>query len=275
MALASRIASDGGLILTGTSVRAIETCGGRVTTVVAADSTGALGGDLRLDCDACISTIPVSYLVGALRPPPSTVVSEAAAALDYKATVVYGVLVARTRALDGLYVYFRDRIFHRVAEPSQSGLEVRPKGHTLLLAEMTCDVGDARWDGGADVRAHVVRDLCEEGLIQADEVVSIEVRRTAHGYPVFDLGFEESLAAVTQCMDGIPNLRTTGRQGAFCYPNMHTAMRMGASAAEEMLAEASRVSAKEHSVMEPTIEDDAALPPPSLPIPSRVDTAAL
>ena len=33
-----------------------------------------------------------------------------------------------------------------------------------------------------------------------------------------------------------PNLRSTGRQGAFAYPNMHTAMRMGQQAAEELIA---------------------------------------
>jgi hypothetical protein len=30
----------------------------------------------------------------------------------------------------------------------------------------------------------------------------------------------------------IANLRTAGRQGAFCYPNMHSAMRQGAKAAD-------------------------------------------
>jgi protoporphyrinogen oxidase len=281
LALASRIASDGGLILTGTSVRAVETSGGRVTAVRATDANrAAKGTDLRLDCDACLSTIPLPYLVGALTPPPPHEVRAAAACLDYKATVVYGVLVRRARVLDGLYVYFRDRVFHRVAEPRQSGLEVRPPGHTLLLAEMTCDVGDARWDGASEVRAQVVRDLCAEGLIEAEDVVGIEIRRTSHGYPVFALGFEESLATVNAHLELIPNLRSTGRQGGFCYPNMHTAMRMGASTADELLAEALRaeprgVAADFLEPGEPALEADGALPMTSLPVQTRANTSPI
>jgi hypothetical protein len=34
----------------------------------------------------------------------------------------------------------------------------------------------------------------------------------------------------------LENVQTTGRQGGFCYPNMHKAMRMGADAADRVLA---------------------------------------
>lgn len=37
-------------------------------------------------------------------------------------------------------------------------------------------------------------------------------------------------------MGGLANLRSTGRQGALCYPNMHGAMRMGADAAQALMA---------------------------------------
>jgi hypothetical protein len=53
-----------------------------------------------------------------------------------------------------------------------------------------------------------------------------------HGYPIFKLGFEPHFQSLKATVDGIPNLRTAGRQGAFCYPNMHGAMRQGANAAK-------------------------------------------
>ena len=53
----------------------------------------------------------------------------------------------------------------------------------------------------------------------------------AFGYPVFALGFEPHLARVLDWVKSIPNLQSAGRQGAFQYPNMHKAMRMGAAAA--------------------------------------------
>ncbi len=57
------------------------------------------------------------------------------------------------------------------------------------------------------------------------------------GYPIFDRGFEPSLEAVKDHIASVSNLRSVGRQGGFCYPNMHQAMRMGIDAATETLAE--------------------------------------
>ncbi|NOY00682.1 MAG: amine oxidase, partial [Verrucomicrobia bacterium] len=55
------------------------------------------------------------------------------------------------------------------------------------------------------------------------------------GYPVFGLGFEPHLQAVQDFVASLENVRSVGRQGGFCYPNMHSAMRMGADAADEIL----------------------------------------
>ncbi len=38
-----------------------------------------------------------------------------------------------------------------------------------------------------------------------------------------------------QWVKGVSNLQSTGRQGGFKYPNMHSAMRMGATAAQVVL----------------------------------------
>ena len=52
------------------------------------------------------------------------------------------------------------------------------------------------------------------------------------GYPLFSLGFEPYLDAVKDWIKSVPNLQSVGRQGGFCYPNMHSAMRIGAKAAQ-------------------------------------------
>jgi protoporphyrinogen oxidase len=59
------------------------------------------------------------------------------------------------------------------------------------------------------------------------------------GYPVFSLGFEPNLETVKQWVASVPNLQSVGRQGGFTYPNMHSAMRMGAKAAEKVMADLS------------------------------------
>ena len=139
--------------------------------------------------------------------------------------------------MDGLYIYYRNHIFHRVGEPKNAGLIVEPPDHTVLIVEMTCEVGDDRWNGEESVREQIAQELSMEGICEPEEIVEAHVIRSEFGYPLFNLGFEEHFDAVNGHIDGISNLQTTGRQGGFTYPNMHTAMRMGAEAAEAVLEE--------------------------------------
>lgn len=231
--LAAFVAGLGARVLLGHRVAAIEHEGGRVTSVRARDGAG---NEVHLPCDWCINTIPVPPMVAAIRPEPPPAVAAAAAGLRYKAIAIYGVLVKKDRCIDSKYVYFRRRLFHRVGEPKNGGLVVRPDGHTVLIVEMTCDVGDGKWTGDPATWAQIVSDLEAEGVCKADEIVEHHVLTCETGYPIFEFGFEENHNKVKEFLAGLSNLATTGRQGGFCYPNMHGAMRMGAKAAEEALA---------------------------------------
>jgi len=234
-ALADAIRRDGGAVLTGATVTAVETEGGRVVAV-RYRAGGNEGAELRLPCDACLSTIPINHLALAFEPPAPPAVVEAAAGLRHRPIVVYGFRVARPRLLDALYIYYRDRVFHRLAEPKNSGLDIAPPEHTILLAEIMCDHGDALWNGTPEAVARVAADIEAEGILRADEIVETHVVRAPEAYPVFALGFEAHLARIEAFVAGHANLRSTGRQGGFCYPNMHAAMRMGAEAARELAA---------------------------------------
>ncbi len=231
-ALADFVRAHGGKVLLESLVVGVDTDEGRVRAVYYVQD----GQEMRLACDWCISTIPVPTLVRAFDPPPPPPVLAAGDGLRFKALALYGFLVSRPRVLDALYVYYRDRFFHRIAEPANSGMQVRPEGHTILLVETTCNVGDERWNGGAETIRRVVRDMESEGLITEDEIVETHVFRTEHAYPVFELGFEEHYETVTRFLDRIEGVWSTGREGGFSYPNMHRAMRMGANAAGEVLA---------------------------------------
>ena len=79
-------------------------------------------------------------------------------------------------------------------------------------------------------------DGLKEYFGKPDEIVEVNLLRTPHGYPIFGLGFEPHLEKVNGFVKALENVQTTGRQGGFCYPNMHKAMRMGADAADKALA---------------------------------------
>ena len=231
MALADHIRGRGGRVLTEAPLLAVETEGDRA---VAVRHGLPGGGEVRLVCDAVINTVPLPLFVKAFQPAPRAAVLDAASRLRYRPMVVYGLLVRRPRVLSALFVYFRDRIFHRIAEPSASGMVVEPEGHTVLLCELMCEIGDDRWQGGEASRRRLIADLAAENLLREDEIVETHLIHSHHAYPVFALGFEPHVQALNDYLKPFANVLSCGRQGGFCFPNMHGAMRMGADAAEEM-----------------------------------------
>ena len=241
-ALAEHVEACGGRIITSAPVTAVETAGGRVVAVryrpagAGAGTAADDAGDVRLACDAVINTAPINHIVPRFDPPPPPDVTAAAAALRHRPMVAYAFLIRRPRVLNALYVYYRDRRFHRLAEPKNSGLAIDPPDHTLLLAELMCAPDDGLWRGDPDAVADVVRDLEAEGVCRADEIVRLHVVRAPEAYPVFDLGFEPHLEALQSFVARWPNAWSVGRQGGFGYPNMHAAMREGATAAEKAVA---------------------------------------
>lgn len=182
----------------------------------------------------CISTIPMPKLIKAIEPAVPKNISYAGAQLRYKPVVIYGLLLNKPKALDALYVYYRDRIFHRIGEPKNAGLRVTPENHTVLIIELTCEQGDDRWLASSSLKQKLFDELQQEGICTQDEVVQFHTLQCPEAYPMFSLGFEQHLDAVNTYVDTFDKLYSTGRQGAFCYPNMHAAMRMGAEVANKV-----------------------------------------
>lgn len=236
--LRETIESDGGTVITGATVTGLKISGdgsggaGRaVRQVVYQDS----GGEHILDCDHVINTIPLPHLIRLMDPPCSAEVADSASQLRFRPIVVYGLLVKRRGILGALYVYYRSRMFHRIAEPTESGLDAKQPGYGVLLVECTCSKDDPVWSDTAAAKDRLFKDLVAEGVVSRDEVVAIHHQRTEFGYPLFALGFEEHHDRVAEFVNGVPNLDSVGRQGAFCYPNMHETMRQGADAVDQFL----------------------------------------
>lgn len=202
--------------------------------------------------DQHLSTIPLPDLIQALDPPAPAEVRQAAAKLRFKPMVVYALLVKKDQCLDSLYTYYRDRIFHRVGEPKNAGLLVKPSGHTTLIVEMTCEKDDEKWTGKAWPK--IVSDLASEGICQASDIVEKHLLTHLHAYPIFSKGFESHLATVQDYLETFQNLQSTGRQGAFTYPNMHTAMQMGATAATTLHQRKQTSPAPQQSSISPELQ---------------------
>lgn len=224
-ALKQEILKLGGIIHTEVDVEAVVESMEEVTVTYQKD-----GVREEVVSHQLISTIPLSSLIP-LCEEANEYIRKSAAQLRSKPIVIYGLLVQKESILDGLYTYYRNRIFHRVGEPKNAGLKVA-EGHTVMIVELTCEVGDEKWEN--QIKERVISDLEAEGLCKSEEIKEWHVMRNAFGYPVYDLGFEVHLDAVESFLKTQPLIHSTGRQGAFTYPGMHRAMRLGADAVEQL-----------------------------------------
>jgi protoporphyrinogen oxidase len=231
--LVQTIREKGGQVFLNREVMSLEVRNGRVAAVVTNDPE--TGTPERHECDYCISTMPMPWLVQRMDAEVSPEVRESAGVLRFKPITVHGLLVNKPKCLNGLYIYYRERIFHRVGDPKNAGLTVNPPDHSVLIVETTCEEGDAKWSATPEVREQIIKDLEAENICTRDQIVQWHVMNSNTGYPIFKLGFEAHFDRVKGHIDAVKNLRSVGRQGGFTYPNMHGAMRMGANAAKSVL----------------------------------------
>ncbi len=216
----------------------IKRLGGKMifgSTITELSSSRIVVDGESLPIERIISTIPVSSLIQIHQNAPETV-ERAAQILQYKPIVIYGLLIKKPKCLDGLYTYYRDRIFHRIGEPKNAALKVSPEDHTILIVEMTCDIGDSKWNDAAELRQQLIADLSAESLCEHRDIIEWHHFTNPHGYPIYSLGFEAHLSEVRDWLQAQPHLISTGRQGTFTFPGMHSAMRMGHNAALTLLA---------------------------------------
>ena len=236
--LVDTISEKGGRVLLNREVTAVEVRDGRVVAVVA--NNPEIGATERHECDYCISTMPMPWLVQRMDAEVSPEVRDSAGFLRYKPITIHGLLVNKPKCLNGLYIYYRERIFHRVGDPKNAGLVVNPPDHSVLIVETTCEEGDAKWIGTPEIREKIMADLEAEDICRRDQIVEWHVMNSVTGYPIFKLGFEEHFDRVKGHIEKVANLRSVGRQGGFTYPNMHGAMRMGANAAKSVMEQISK-----------------------------------
>ena len=213
----------GGSVVTGVKVEAMSRKDGRVHVKTPLSTYSAAN---------FLNTAPLHAFVQVCDFADETI-QQAARQLTYKPTVVDALLVKKESCIESLYTYYRNRRFHRVGEPKNAGMQVRPEGYTVLIVEATCEVGDDAWEGNEAYWEQIKKDLEAEGICLGEEVVDRLHLKNAHGYPVYNLGFEKHLEAIHAWLEEYPEMKSTGRQGGFTYPAMHTAMQMGKTAIED------------------------------------------
>ncbi len=188
-----------------------------------------------IECDHLISTIPLKHLVQLSTPTPDQTTVNAANDLKSRATLFVGIVVDKPIALPASFMYFREITFNRIMDLSYFGFDITPPNATILIAEVNCDVSDTIWNNEEKAIEKVLTDLEDELIIKREEVIENHVFKAPNAYPIYLLDYEKKLETVFNWIDGISNMQSIGRQGAFSYVNSHIAMKMAYNAADNII----------------------------------------
>lgn len=180
--------------------------------------------------DEYVSTIPVTALAKALSPKVPQEVERAIDSLRYISIVFVYLKLNRGNVSPDNWVYLPEKhlTVHRISEFKNFSPYCSPKDKTMVCCEITCRRGDEIWRASPEqLKSIAERDLISVGLIQAGEVLDVVVKKIPYAYPVYDLEYKKHLTPIMDYVNGLGNLKTTGRQGNFRYNNMDQSVEMG------------------------------------------------
>jgi protoporphyrinogen oxidase len=199
----------------------------------------------RIECDSIVNTAPLPALIALLGDAVSAEAQSAARHLRFRALTIVGLRVKRPKALPAQSIYFTNRTFNRLSETrNYGGSEICAPDETVLLCDITCDVGDRIWNASADeLGRQCARELVEEGFMKESELAESVVLRSTFGYPVYMVGYEQAIDTLMKELMRFPNLVTGGRQGLYKYVDMDIASEMGLSMGDFLMSKRSKQDA--------------------------------
>jgi protoporphyrinogen oxidase len=229
--MAQRIRNLGGEIHSSAPVVCINHDQEKIRSIAVAKN----GKIQNIECDYCISSIPITSFVKNLDPQIDTLTTEVDS-LFYRAIIIVCLIVNREHISDYQTIYFYNNVFTRIGIMNNFSSTTCPRGKTALTAELTCFEGDEIWNAKPHTLKDLVADeLVELGFFDKKDVEDYTIIRDKYGYPVLKVGDPDKLQYMFKCLDSIKNLSVIGRQGRFDYIQMADAVRGGIYASRKVI----------------------------------------
>jgi protoporphyrinogen oxidase len=219
-----RIIEAGGRVLMQHRAASIEVRDGRAVAVVAQGPEG----QVRLEADHVISTMPVRSLVRALEPRPEAPVAAAAEGLRYRDFLVVALMVDQPDLFPDNWIYIHSAGVKvgRIQNFGNWSRDLLPDdAQTCIGMEYFCFKGDGLWSSpDEDLVRLATRELGQLGLGNPERVVDGTVVRMPKAYPIYDEPYKEHLVTIRDHIDPISNLHPVGRNGMHKYNNQDHSM---------------------------------------------------
>ena len=195
-------------------------------------------GEVRIEGEHFISSMPVRSLVRALDPAPPKEVVEAAEGLKYRDFLVVALIVDHPDLFPDNWIYIHTpgvKVGRVQNFNNWSKAMVPDEGKTCIGLEYFCFAGDGLWTtDDADLVKLATKEIGELELADPKLVSDGAVVRMPKAYPIYDSVYREHLETVQAYVDGIPNLHLVGRNGLHKYNNQDHSMLTSILAIENM-----------------------------------------
>lgn len=187
-------------------------------------------GEIRLDCDLLVSSIPLPALGSLVFGSSDPMFEEAAKAMQFRHLVLVYLFVKKPLVLKDQWIFFPERkfTFSRLFEQKQLNPALGPADRTALCCDLTCSEDSWHWNASdEELVARCRHDLVDAGYIDEVDVYGSLVKRYRNFYPRYDHGYVERLQLISDRLRGVGNVLTTGRIGMYNYNNSDHCTDMG------------------------------------------------
>ncbi len=195
-------------------------------------------GEMDIEADNFISTMPLTELVKIITPSLDNKVLESAEKLKYRSHVSLFLAIDRQSLFNDQWVYLPDSYipFGRMMEPRNFSHAMSEDGKTSLLLEFFCWYGDEVWQASSEKLLELALPRLNKIFsLKREEIFMREVHRERFAYPVYDLDYKKNLEIVKKAVSSFSNLQVAGRGGAFKYNNQDHAIEMGLLSASNII----------------------------------------
>ena len=230
-ALAEAATAAGAEIRLGTEVQQIHASPADCVRV-GTDSGDLLGNRV-------FSTLPLPVLARMSHPPPAPAAVEATGRLRFRAMVLVYLTHAggRWTDYDAHYLPGAESPVSRISEPAnyrESAAD--PLDRSVVCAEIPCAAAgtDPIWQASDADLGELVRDTAARIGLPPLRPGGVVTKRLGHVYPIYEIGYQDSLRGVDTWAAGLPRVTTFGRLGLFAHDNTHHALAMGYDAVDAL-----------------------------------------
>ncbi len=222
---AEQIRSLGGSIHMGARATRIHHREGKIISV---EVLGPGGAAHSIEAEQFILSMPLRESVLAFDPPLSPATITAAKKLRYRDFLTVSLIVEGDNPFPDNWIYIHEpevKLGRIQNFKNWSEAMIGRPGTTCLGLEYFCFEGDGLWTMAdpelIELGKHELKQL---GLVDTGKVVGGSVVRVEKAYPVYDPGYQESVARIRDELAQFKNLHVVGRNGMHKYNNQDHSM---------------------------------------------------